>query len=90
MTQIVVACRNILPGTVQSGADRLRDGRHDRRGRFRSGRPGVSEAGQGPVVRDEKTEKTTDRRHAATGARLQREDHPGIVFEPVYRQVSET
>lgn len=71
--------RDILSGTVSRGADRFRDGRYDRRGRFRSSGSGVSEAGQGSVVRDEKTEKTVHRRYAATGARVQRENHTGIV-----------
>lgn len=48
----------------------------------------MSETGQKPIVRYEETEKTTYRGHAATGARVQRENHFGIVYEPVYRQVS--
>lgn len=80
--------RDILPGTVPRGADRLREGRDDRCGRLRPRRLGVSEARPGPIVRDEKVEKTTNRRHAATRARVQRKDHTGIVHQPVYRKVS--
>lgn len=80
--------RDLLPGTVPRGANRLRGGRDDRRRRFRPRRLGVSEARPESIVRDEKTEKTADRRHAATRARVQREDHTGVVLKPVYRKVS--
>lgn len=48
----------------------------------------MSETGQKPIVRYEETEKTTYRGHAATRARVQRENHFGIMFEPFYRPVS--
>lgn len=83
-----ILARNILSGTVSRGADGLRDCGHDRRGRFRPGRLGVLEARPKPIVRDEETEKKTNCRHAATGARVQREKHSGIVYQPVYWQVS--
>lgn len=80
--------RDILSGTVPGRANRLRDGGHDRRGRFRPRRLGVSKARQKPVVCDEKTEKTIHRRCAAARARVQRENNPGVMRQPVYRQVS--
>jgi len=63
--------RHILPGTIPRGADRFRDGCHNRSGRLWQGRFGVSEARQKPIICDEETEKTTNSGHAATGTRVQ-------------------
>lgn len=85
---ILLPYRNILSRIISRWTRRLWYDCDNWRWRIRPCGLGVFEARQGQIVRNEKTQKTAYCRHATTRTRVQRENHPRIVFQSVYWQVS--